>query len=323
MPATRLEIVDGIHRVLTAESSLTEDDLVAAVQTEGLDLGVDPLDTVADLLESDEVGLVMPLGDGRHAWLPALLMGRTFTHRVSPAEIEHGFLNVSPDLEPLSLLTEDKIYLRLLDGTGLVEVLAGFDDDLLAERGIPTDTFEESAWLLDPAALRELKVGAGNLVGVTVRTDGFELTKVTSPTHAADPRPILDAVTRLGDGEPEQISSVVWMACANEPGLFASPTEPLTEILGRAGLVIDDEQVAPPGFDFARWRTNRRIQHIADMHRLDDDSALAVLVLSRLYERFADILEQAPEAHDVSESIGHALAPTDVETDQVPPQTLC
>ena len=83
MPATRLEIVDGIHRVLTAEGSLTEDDLVAALQAEGLDLGGDPLDTVADLLESDEVGLVMPLGDGRHAWLPALLMGRTFTHRVA------------------------------------------------------------------------------------------------------------------------------------------------------------------------------------------------------------------------------------------------
>lgn len=188
MPATRLEIVYGIHRVLTAEGPLTEDDFVAALKAEGLDLGGDPLDTVADLLESDEVGLVMPLGDGRHAWLPALFMGRTFTHRVSPAEIEHGFLDVSPDLEPLSLLTEEEIYLRLLDGTRLIEVLAGFDDELLAERGIPADSFVESAWLLDPAALRELEVGADGLVGVTVRTDGFELTKVTSPTHAADPR---------------------------------------------------------------------------------------------------------------------------------------
>ncbi len=60
----------------------------------------------------------MPLGDGRHACLPALLMGRTFTHRVSPTEIEHGFLDVSSDLEPLSLLTKDETYLRLLDGTG-------------------------------------------------------------------------------------------------------------------------------------------------------------------------------------------------------------
>ena len=318
MPATRLEIVDGIHRVLTAEGPLAEDDLVAALKAEGLDLGVDPQDTVADLLESDEVGLVMPLGDGRHALLPALLMGRTFTHRVSPAEIEHGFLDVSPDLEPLSLLTEDETYLSLLDGSGLVEVLAGFDDDHLAERGIPTDSFEDSAWLLDPPALRELKVGADDLVGVTVRTDGFELTKVTSPTHAADPRPIVDALARLGDGEPEQISSVVWLACANEAGLFASPREPLTEILGRAGLVSDGEQIGPPGFDFARWRTNRRVEHIADMHQLDDDSALAVLVLSRLYERVADFLEQAREGQDDSESIAHALIAAPVDSDPGP-----
>ncbi len=318
MPATRLEIVDGIHRVLTAEGPQTENDLVAALKAEGLDLGVDPQDTVADLLKSDGVGLVMPLGNGRHALLPALLMGRTFTHRVSPAEIEHGFLDVSPDLEPLSLLTEDETYLRLLDGTGLVEVLAEFDDDLLAERGIPTDSFEDSAWLLDPPALRELKVGAGDLVGFTVRTDGFELTKVTSPTHAADPRPIVEALARLGDGDPDQISSVVWLACAHEPGLFASPTEPLTAILGRAGLVSNGEHVGPPGFDFARWRANRRVEHIADMHQLDDDSALAVLVLSRLYDRVADFLERAREAQDDSESIAHALIAAPVESDPGP-----
>lgn len=318
MPATRLEIVDGIHRILTAEGPQTEDHLVAALKAEGLDLGVNAQDTVADLLESDEVGLVMPLGDGRHAWLPALLLGRTFTHRVSPAEIEHGFLDVSPDLEPLSLLTEDETYLRLIGGTRFVEVLAGFDGDLLAERGIPTDSFEESAWLLDPAALRELKVGAGDLVGVTVRKGGFELTRITSPTHPADARPILDALTRLRDGEPDQIDSVIWLACADQPGLFASPTEPLTEIFRRAGLVTDGEQVAPPGFDFARWSTNRRIEHIADVHQLDDDSALAVLVLSRLYERVADFVEQAWDAQDGSASIAHALTPTAVETDPGP-----
>lgn len=82
--------------------------------------------------------------------------------------------------------------------------------------------------------------------------------------------------------------------------------------------MTDGEQVAPPGFDFARWRTDRRIQRIADMHRLDDDSALTVLVLSRLYERVADFIEQTPGGQDVSESIDHALAPTDVETDAGP-----
>ncbi len=308
MPATRPEIVDGIHRVLAARGPQTEDELVVALVGLGLDLGADPADTVADLLGSDEVGLVMPLGDGRNALLPALLQGRTFTHRVGQEEIEHGFLVVSPDLEPISMLTEDETYLRLLDGTRLVEVLAGFDDDVLAERGIASDAYDESAWLLDPAVLRGLGVSAGELVGLTVHPDGFELTRVTSATPAVDPQPIVEALTRMGEGQPHQIDSVVWLACAEETGLFSSPTEPLADVLGRAELVTDGEQVALPGFDFARWRTDRRIDHIAEVHRLDQDSALAVLVLSRLYERVEDLLELARESHDGAEAIASALA---------------
>ncbi len=319
MPATSPQIVDAIHRVLTARGPLTEDDLLAALEGQALDLnldlGDDPLDTVVEVLESSEVGLVMPLGDGRHAWLPALLEGRTFTHRVSRAEIELGFLAVSPDLEPLSLLTDDETYLRLIGGTGLVEVLAGFDDDVLAERGIPADSFEESAWLLDPTTLRELELDEGDLAGVTVRPEGFEVTKVTSPTRGTDPQPIVDALTQLGDGSPEQISDVVWLACAHDPVLFGSPTEPLAEILDRSGLVTDGELVAPPGFDFARWRTDGRIDYIAGVHQLDDDSALAVLVLSRLYERVANLIEQVRDAPDAGDSIALERASTDVEPD--------
>ena len=315
MPATRPQIVEGMHRALTAEGPLTEDDLAGALEAEGLDLGGDPLDTIADLLESDEIGLVMPVGEGRHALLPALLMGRTFTHQASKAEIEHGFLEIGPDLEPLSLLTEDETYLRLVDGTGLVEALAGFDDDLLAERGIPAGSFEECAWLLDPVALRELKAVPGDLVGVTVRADGFELSRVTSLTQATDPRPILDAMTELGGTRPGQIDWVVWLACANEAALFAAPTQPLTEIFGAAGLVIDGEQVAPPGFDFARWRTTQRVGHIAEVHQLDDDSALTVLALSRLYAQVADFLEQVQDAPEGSDSIAHALIPATVDPD--------
>ena len=145
MPATLIEIADGIQRVLADVRPLTEDELVVALQEQGLLLGVNPVETVAEVLESDEVGLVMPLGDGRHALLPALLIGRTFTHRVTAVEIAHGFLNTSPDLEPLSILTEDDTYQRLVDGTELIEALAGFDADLLTERDIPPDAIGECA----------------------------------------------------------------------------------------------------------------------------------------------------------------------------------
>jgi len=169
MPATLNEIADASRQALAAGQPVTEDELVSALQQQGIDLGANPGETVAEVLEGDDVGVVLPLGDGRHALLPALLMGRTFTHRVSYAEIAHGFLNVSPDLDPVSILTDDDTYQRLVDGTELIEVLSGFDADLLIERGIPVDAIGDAAWLLEPGVVSRLDVGVGDLVGVTVR----------------------------------------------------------------------------------------------------------------------------------------------------------
>jgi hypothetical protein len=166
MPETLEEIAGGIRRVLATGRPLTENQLVTALQQHGLDLGEDAEGPVADVLEGDDAGLVLPLGDGRHALLPPLLTGRTFTHRVSAAEIEHGFLNVSPDLEPVSILTEDDTYQRLVDGTALIEALAGFDADLLTERDIPLDAIGDCAWLLDRGGLLRLDLSVGDLVGV-------------------------------------------------------------------------------------------------------------------------------------------------------------
>jgi len=309
MPATLDEFAGWIQRVLAAGHPMTEDALLTALQEQGLDLGVDPEETVADVLESDDVGLVMPLGDGRHALVPALLMGRTFTHRVSAAEIEHGFLHISPDLEPLSILTEEDTYRRLVDGSELIEVLPGFDDDLLADRAIPVDAIGESAWLLEPGVLPEPDLGVGDLVGVTVRPDGFELSTVPG----VDPAPDLgarlaDALQLLGDGGPDQIDSVVWLACADDSGLFASPLPPLAEAFDTAGMVYDGDQVGPAGFDFSSWRLGRQVDHLAGLHRLDEDGALAVLVLTRLYEQVASVVEHARDALDAGEQLGDLLA---------------
>ncbi|MGH3384413.1 MAG: SEC-C metal-binding domain-containing protein [Nocardioidaceae bacterium] len=311
MPETLPEIAGGIRRVLAAGGALTEDELVAALQGDGLNLGVRPEDTVAEVLESDDGGLVMPLGDGRHALLPAMLMGRTFTHRVSAAEVEHGFLNVSPDLEPVSILTEDDTYRRLVDGTALVEVLTGFDDELLTQRDIPLDAIADAAWVLEPDVLRRLDLSEGDLVGVTVRSDGFELGTVTAIGQVPDAGARLaDALQLLGDGGPDQIDCVVWLASAQDPGLFSSPVPPLTELFAAAGLVTDGEQLGPAEFDFASWRVTNRLEHIADVHRLDEDSALAVLVLARLYEQVASLVEHAQQAVVAGETLDDLLTDT-------------
>jgi len=304
IPATLNEIADGIRRVLAAGRPLTEDEVVAALREHGLDLGVDPEVTVADLLEDDYLGLVMPLGDGRHVLLPALLRDRTFTHRVTGAEVEHGFLDGSPDLEPLSILTEDDTYRRLVDGTELVEALPDFDAELLKTRGIPADTVGEVVWLLSHDTLRGLGLTEGGLVGVTVRSDGFELRAVTDAHGTAGlASPLVDALDQCGHGDPAQISDLVWLACADNPRLFTSPAPPLAEAFGAAGLVWDGELVAPPGFEFARWRANRRVGHIASLHRLEHDEALAVLALSSVYEQVATVFDYAQQAVDAGAAV--------------------
>src|SRR5680860_1282322 len=176
------------------------------------------------------------------------------------------------------MLAEDDTYLRLVDGTELVEALGGFDAGLLSERGIELDSFGDSAWVLEPGALRRLDLSPGDLVGITVRPEGFELSKVSPGAPAPDLEVRLaKALELLGQGGPDQIDSVVWLACANDPNLFASPLQPLAEIFDHSGLVTDGDQIGPPGFDFASWRLSKRVEHIADVHQLDDDSALAVL----------------------------------------------
>jgi tetratricopeptide (TPR) repeat protein len=316
MPATLLEIAQGVRRVLGDGRPLTEDDLVDALVERGLELGASPGETVAEVLEGDDVGLVLPLGDGRHALLPALLAGRTLTHRVSAAEVEHGFLNVSPDLEPVSILTDDDAYRRLVDGTALVEAFPGLDDDLLTERDIPLEVVGEDAWVLEPGVLRGLDLSVGDLVGVTVRPDGFEV----GPVSLTDPAPDLgarltDALQRLGDGGPDQIDSIVWLACADDPDLFTSPLPPLAEVFAAAGLVTDGEQVGPAGFDFASWRVSKRLESIADIHQLDEDSALAVLALARLYDQVASVVEHAQHAVDAGETLAAPLIDTPAEPD--------
>lgn len=65
--------------------------------------GVAPTDDDDEALMEvlDDVdGLVTVLVDDRWAWLPALLAGRMFTHRLTGPEVEHDFLDAGPDLDP-------------------------------------------------------------------------------------------------------------------------------------------------------------------------------------------------------------------------------
>lgn len=308
MPATLSEVAVGVRGVLADGLARTEDELVDALEQRGLDLGEEPEGTIVEVLEGDDLPLVLPLDDGRHALLPALLMGRTFAHRLTAPEIEHGFLDCSPDLEPVSILTDDDTYQRFVDGAELIEALAGRDESLLSGRGIPPDAFGECAWLLEPDALRRLGLAAGDLVGVRVRPDGFELAPVPEAGQAPDiEKRLAQILQELGDGEPEQIDTVVWLACADDPDLFVTPLPPLLEVFAAAGLVWDGDQLGPAGLDFAGWRVGKQLEHIANVHHLDEDAALAVLALSQMHEHVAVLLDHARDAIDAGEELADVV----------------
>src|SRR5271166_2521877 len=154
-----------VCQVLSARGPMTEDDLLGVLDADGIDLGPDADVTLAEVLDED-TELVMPLPDGRWAWIPALLDGRTFTHRLSEAEIAHDMIGLGPDLAPLAMLTEIDTYQRLTDGSPITEVSAFLDEDALAARGVPTTAVDaDGALLLPPGHFGAQGIVAGDLVG--------------------------------------------------------------------------------------------------------------------------------------------------------------
>ena len=129
-------ITTAVRKVLSVRGSIAEDDLLAVLVADGIDLGPVPEDMLTDILDED-AELVMPLADERWAWIPALLDGRIFTHRLSALEAEHDVIGFGPDLAPLSMLTEIQTYQRLTDGSPIADVSPFLDGDILAERGVP------------------------------------------------------------------------------------------------------------------------------------------------------------------------------------------
>jgi tetratricopeptide (TPR) repeat protein len=309
MPATLAEVAAAVLEVLADGRARTVPELRSDLQRQRVDLGSTPERAITELLDGDDLGLVLPLGDGRYVDVPALLTGRVFTHRLTAAEVAAGFLSTTPDLEALSMLTEEDEYRHLLDGSALAELLPGFDDRLLLDRGIREDDVSGAAWLVSPDLFRRLGLTEGDLVGVSLQPGGFAIEPVTID----DPPAGLDGalaswVGRL-DEAPEQLDTALWMLCADDPAAFTSPPPPVGELLTGAGLIWDGDLVMTVGFDLAGYRVERRIARAAELYDLDDDEALAVLALSRMYERVADLLDF------VNEGIGEGASLEDVMED--------
>ena len=305
---------------------MAEDDLLDVLTAEGIDLGPDPEEMLADALDEDAQP-VLPLADGRWAWIPALLAGRIFTHRLNAVEAEHDLIEYGPDLAPLMMLTESETYQRLTDGSPVADVSPFLNGDVLAERGVPESAVGvDGALLLEPGRFAALGVAAGDLVGLRITGDGFELTVATELT-TCDLAPALAALLDERPDEPEMLDAAVWTACAGDDGLFRAAAAPLGELLSTGGLTHEGDWVAQGGFDFGGWRVQGRIKTIQSRYELHDDEALAVLAAVRLYEQTAELVDavaRAQEQGDAQELAGvvSQLLPQQGSTPSVDGQEL-
>jgi hypothetical protein len=289
--------------VLTEHGPMTEERLVAAVSARWSGLAGridgDPGDAVLQALDADGCGAGL-LADDRWVWLPALLGGRVLTHRISAAETAHGLISIHPDLSALITLVDFGGHTSLADGAPVAVVRNEFDPETLDERDIPAELVDPSALLLPAGYLSERDIAAGDTIGMRLTSAGLELAKhavatTGGPALAGLARRLGDLVT-TAEGEPVDLDTAIWTACADESGLFTEAVPPLTEMLPTFGLTWEDEWLAGAGFDFARWRAGKRLGLLADRYQLSEDEAATVLVTVSLYDQVADLYSAAQTA---------------------------
>ncbi|OBF91605.1 hypothetical protein A5791_00790 [Mycobacterium sp. 852002-51163_SCH5372311] len=285
-----------LARVLTEHGPLDEAEIERRLRDSGV---VDP----DQILRAVRIEIEFPtrqLVDDRWIWLPTLIAGRVFTHRLGADEVAHDLLRVTPDLAPITTLSEYEQYQRFADGSPAQVAMADFDDELLEQRGISDEVVGYGALLLTPGTLEGLGVAEGDVVGVRLSDDGFVVERVTAVGHGAAGERL---AATLDPDEPVYFDSAVWTACVADPALFTEPLLPLCEIVDDFGLARRDEWLAPAGFDFASWEFDRGSAALARRYDLDEDDAAILYTLVQLYEQVSQIVEAVGADHVVPDAV--------------------
>lgn len=306
---TSAELIAALQRILSARGPLDLDELVEVVAAGDADFGPDPEGTLAELLE-DNTELFMTLLDGRIAWLPGLLNGRIFTHRLDAVEAAHDILRFGGDLAPALILIESETYQRLADGAALSEGNPSFNAEGLTSRGASLDEVGQDGALILPAGhFGGLGVGAGDLIGLRVSDNGFEVVAVPDPVPSdigAAASELLDAHRKEQPGHdhdhPELLDSLIWALCGRDEAAFRTATLPAGELVTAAGLAFDGDWVASAGFDFAAWRLEQGVESIQVNYQLSEVQSLAVWVTLSLYRKVANAVNT-----DLASTVGQLV----------------
>lgn len=290
--AAALDAIATLADILTQHGPLAEDEIAHHLRDRGM---ADP----ETAWQWNTLELHCParqLVDARWVWLPSVLAGRVFTHRLSADELTHDVLTVTPDLSPIANLCEHEQYQRFADGSEARLVLVGYDDELLDERDIPGQAVDPAgALMLEPGALAALRAGDGDTVGLRLTTDGLVLERVDVITqHTAGAA----LAATLDSDDPTFLDAAAWTVCVADAELFTDPLPPLSEIVDEYGLVRWGEWLAPQGFDYDRWRFERRCDVLGERHGLDADDALVLAALIELHGKALDLVELEDVAGD-------------------------
>ncbi|EFI29191.1 conserved hypothetical protein [Mycobacterium tuberculosis 94_M4241A] len=306
--AEAFDATQAVARILAEHGPLSEDDIARRL----LDSGVADPDAVLRALRLETEWPARQLVDDRWVWLPTLLAGRVFTHRLGADEAVHDMLGVTPDLDPITTLCEHEEYCRLADGSAARIVLAGYDEELLERRGIPDEAIDPGgALLLEPGTLATLGAAAGDLVGVRLTAAGLVLERIG--TAGADTSVGARLAELVDPDEPAFFPAAVWTACVDDPAAFTEPVAPLREILDQHGLTHEDDWLAPGGFNFDAWRFENRCELLAFRHDLDPNDAVALYTLIKLHETMSLLLE-ATDPDELPRDVLATAAETATET---------
>ena len=131
-------------------------------------------------------------------------------------------------------------------------------------------------------------MGDGDTVGLRLTNDGLVLERVDVITqHTAG----VALAATLDSDDPTFLDAAAWTVCVADAELFTDPLPPLSEILDEYGLVRRGERLAPHGFDYDRWRFERRCEVLGERHGLDADDALVLAALIELHGKALHLVE--------------------------------
>lgn len=275
LSADEQELAAEVQRLVAAVGPVADTVLVDRLVADGL-VGDGERDWAGEVAVCARH--VYRIRDGRLACLPALAEGQVFTHRVSALELEEGRLEAGPDLDLYVTVVPPSLPVA---GGGALE-LRYWEDPGDPDRG--PSFFGPEGWLdgLDPGGLVACRLDGGE---VTVRSlADADLDEPAAARTAGHLRATFDTLDGANDmGGPLDAPELLLETLVRYPAAFRRPVPPVTDLLGRAGLVDEGGAVLDPGAvgaDAVR-------AYLADAYGLGDDGVDAVRLLAVAAERVA------------------------------------